>query len=229
MQDSQTTLKSPRSILIISEPLTNYSAPPEKHKVLFKEYWAPFVEEFLACSNIGGGLAKTFALTDSKNDIVTFPVTGKQELTMGTLSAALVGLIRNNSILISKDKFRNYEETILEMVNALETAWEEGSKTGKTPPAKYYIHTSNVTLWHILHYLDMMKDVGKIDREFQPNGPANFIVYNTEGVVKAIKKAPKTKINKMLELLGGADAPIIDRFSSSIRAIILDRAGSKTK
>lgn len=227
LQDAQGTLSSPRSIIIVRESLTNYNTPSKKYRKLFKEHWASFVEEFLACSDIGGGLVEKFALLDSTSDTLSFPVTGKQKLTMGTIGSALVGLIRNNSIFLSEDGFRNYEEIIIEMGKALKDAWEVGKETGKRPPATYYIHTSNVTLWHILHYLDMMKDVGKISADHYPNGPANFITYNTEGISKAIRKASKTKMDKMLELLGGADAPIIDRFTANVRTAILDKAGVK--
>lgn len=227
LQDSQGTLSSPRSIIIVKESLTNYSAPSKKRRELFKEHWASFVKEFLACSNIGEGLTEKFALLDSNSSAVCFPVTGKQRLTMGTIGSTLVGLIRNNSIFLSEDGFRNYEEVIIEMVNALTEAWEIGRKTGKRSPATYYIHTSNVTLWHILHYLDMMKDVGRVNADRYPNGPNNFITYNSDGIARAIGKTSKTTMAKMLELLGGADALIIDRFTANIRTAILDKAGVK--
>jgi len=70
----------------------------------------------------------------------------------------------------------------------------------------------------------MMKYVSKRPSGDSPNGPNNFISFNTERIAQGISKANKSQIKEMLDFLGGVDSEIMHRFTANVRGAILDKA-----
>ncbi len=228
MRDANRKIRDKNSVILIKEKVT-HGNKNLTYRGIFKDGWNSFVREFLSHSNIDENFIEMFALTNTVGTIASFPITRYQKLTDYTLASALVGLIRNCTIFTggTKGKFRSYEEIIIELINGLNQAWKVSGATDNPYSrnrSKYHLHSSNVVLWHILHYLDMMKSIPKSNPASTPNGPSTFVSSYLDGVVKAIHMADKEQIERMLDLLGGANSEIVVRFSSSIRAVILDKA-----
>ena len=221
-------IRDKNSVVVVKERVT-HSGKNITHKSVFKDGWKSFVKDFLSHSNIDEDFIEMFTMLNSTGNIVSFPLTRYQKLTDSTVASALVGLIRNCTIFTggTKGEFRSYEEVIRELVGALEYAWEHNLLTDNpysNNRSKYHLHSSNVVLWHVLHYLDMMKLISKSNPANSPNGPNTFISGYLDGIVNAICKADKEQAEEMLDLLGGVDSEIVARFSTSIRIAMLDKA-----